>query len=562
MELRLEAPSARVPRVDPEHAVEDRQAFLQIAILDPKGGEDKEGIDVVGVRQEALPDQRCRIRTLNGHADTPSRDSRPYKSPPRLAPSPPPPVHPPEAARQERLEDRPGLIEARDPTVPVDERGTMGLLQGPLDRFHLREEIPRATAGDERRQDDVTAAEDGRLTTRERQLVEGRFRLKRIADELLNRNEHGCDEVVVFPQTGSGSSAEVLNQDSAPVHEEDLVDREIAFAEDRRNEDGREDGKQGECEDREDRREIGPERGRGLYGEEPLLELRTDGAVRHVLVYDGRVHPDGIADRRVGRDDPGEVHVDVLTRCQVDQDDQPGGRTPDFEQGTDADRDAYVVRGQVLNVRGVDVRRDDVRDVHDKRDPTSPHGRRGRGCADLQSEDADHNPDADQGNPRGSRAASQLDRLGHRNPRSAAGRVRVHDDRHTETGRATGAEEAALPRREGRVRTVGSARERKRDRRPDQDQIRFDREVHADELERTASRDVQPDRIRDRLVPLRGSAVRREGESVARRRGGGRRDPFGERGRAGVEQDCHEYDERNERETAHGTPVTMKCDAI
>src|SRR5437867_442687 len=38
MELRLEAPGARVPRVDPKHAVEDRQAFLQVAILDPKRG--------------------------------------------------------------------------------------------------------------------------------------------------------------------------------------------------------------------------------------------------------------------------------------------------------------------------------------------------------------------------------------------------------------------------------------------------------------------------------------------------------------------------------------------
>src|SRR5436309_1401638 len=237
MELRLEAPGARVPRVDPEHAVEDRQAFLQIAILDPKGGEDKEGIDVVRVRQEALPDQRCGVRALNGHADTPLVG--PHGSPPRLALSSPPPVHPPEAARQERLEDRPGLIEARDPTVPVDERGTMGLLQGPLDRFHLREEIPRATAGDERREDDVTAAEDGRLTTRERQLVEGRLRLKRIADELLDRDEHGCDEVVVFPQTGSGSSAEVLDQDSAPVDEEDLVDREIAFTQNGSDQDRR-----------------------------------------------------------------------------------------------------------------------------------------------------------------------------------------------------------------------------------------------------------------------------------------------------------------------------------
>src|SRR6058998_815908 len=146
MELRLEAPGARVPRVDPEHAVEDRQALLQVAILDPKGGEDKEGIDVVRIRQEALPDQRCRVRTLNGHADTSSPGgrlhdaARPGSRPPagafEVAPSSPPPVHPSEAARQERLEDRRGLIEARDPTVPVDQRGTVGFLQRALDKAH------------------------------------------------------------------------------------------------------------------------------------------------------------------------------------------------------------------------------------------------------------------------------------------------------------------------------------------------------------------------------------------------------------------------------------------
>src|SRR5881397_4387284 len=276
MELRLEAPGARVPRVDPKHAVEDRQAFLQVAILDPKGGEDKEGIDVVRVRQEALPDQGSRVRTLNRHAHTSgwgeglreavSGGKRPHRRLGRsrssgpaartVARSSPPSVHPPEASRQERIEDRPRLIEARDPTVPVDERRTVGLLQGPLDRFHLREEIPRVAAGDERRQDDVTAAEDRRLPARERQLVEGRFRLERIADELLDRDEHGCDKIVVSPQTGAGSPAEMLDQDPAPMDEEDLVDREIAFAEDGRDQDGRQDRKEGKGEDREDRGEI------------------------------------------------------------------------------------------------------------------------------------------------------------------------------------------------------------------------------------------------------------------------------------------------------------------
>ena len=42
MEFRLEAPGAGVPRIDSQDAVEDRQAFLQIAFLGPKGGEYKE----------------------------------------------------------------------------------------------------------------------------------------------------------------------------------------------------------------------------------------------------------------------------------------------------------------------------------------------------------------------------------------------------------------------------------------------------------------------------------------------------------------------------------------
>src|SRR3989442_11394213 len=136
MELRLEAPGARVPRIDPEHAVEDRQAFLQVAILDPKGGEHKEGIDVIRVRQEALPDQRCSVRALNGHGDTPSRGSwlqdaaragrRPPGNRPRsrssvpagceIEQSSPPPIHPSEATRQEKVDVRPGLIAACGPT--------------------------------------------------------------------------------------------------------------------------------------------------------------------------------------------------------------------------------------------------------------------------------------------------------------------------------------------------------------------------------------------------------------------------------------------------------------
>src|SRR5438093_6135910 len=98
MELRLEAPGARVPRVDPEHAVEDRQALLQVAILDPKGGEDKEGIDVVRVRQEALPDEGGRVRALNRQGDTPARSGLHWDPARVVAASSPPSVHPPEAA--------------------------------------------------------------------------------------------------------------------------------------------------------------------------------------------------------------------------------------------------------------------------------------------------------------------------------------------------------------------------------------------------------------------------------------------------------------------------------
>src|SRR2546426_1085851 len=388
------------------------------------------------------------------------------------------------------------------------------------------------------------AAEDRRFPPRERQLVKGRFRIERVADELLDRDKHRRDEIVVFPQTGS--PAEMLNQDPAPVDEENLVNCEVPLAQDRGDEDRRQDGQQGEGEDGEDRREIGPQRGWRLDGEEPLVELRTDGAVRHVLVEDGRVDPDRIADRRVGRDDSGEVHVDVFTRGQMAQDEKPRGRAPDFEQRADSDRDAHVVRGQVLDVRRVDIRRDDIRDVHDERDPTSPHGRRGRSGADLKGEDADQNKDADLGDPRGGRASSELDRLSRGNPRSAAGRVRIDDDRHNESVRTTGAEEAALPLGERRVGTVSPARERERNRRIDEDQVRVDGEVHVDELERTAARDVQPDRVPDRLVPLRGATVRREGEGVTRRGRSGQSGPSCERRGTGVEQQCEEDDKTRE----------------
>src|SRR2546427_10268690 len=99
-------------------------------------------------------------------------------------------MHPSEAARQERLEDRPGLIEACDPTVPIDERWAVGFLQSPLDGLHLREQVPRVAAGDECRPDDVMAAEDRRFPPRARPRVTGRFRIARRAAEILDRDTH------------------------------------------------------------------------------------------------------------------------------------------------------------------------------------------------------------------------------------------------------------------------------------------------------------------------------------------------------------------------------------
>src|SRR5206468_2126844 len=140
-----------------------------------------------------------------------------------------------------------------------------------------------------------------------------------------------------------------------------------------------------------------------------------------------------------------------------------------------ADRDVHVVRGQILDVRGVHIRRDDVRDVHDERDPTSPDGRRGRSGADREGKDAIKNQKRAWAIPRGGRPTSSFDGWRRGN---------------------------------------------------------------------------------------RGSAVRREGEGVTRRGRGRRPETPRERGRTCVEQQYEEDDEPDERDTAHGTPVTMKCDAI
>src|SRR2546421_6285571 len=82
-------------------------------------------------------------------------------------------------------------------------------------------------------------------------------------------------------------------------------------------------------------------------------------------------------------------------------------------------------------------------------------------------------------------------------------------------------------------------------------------EVHADQLEGAASRDVHPDGVRDRLVPFGGATVRCDGERVGRGGRRRRRAASRERGRRGVDGNRQENEEPDEREAAHGTPVTM-----
>src|SRR2546426_9960819 len=92
-------------------------------------------------------------------------------------------MHPSEAARQERLEDRPGLIEACDPTVPIDERWAVGFLQSrstALLRGDRYPGVPRE-AGAARAAGRPGRA--GRFPPGDRQLSKGRFGINRAATE-------------------------------------------------------------------------------------------------------------------------------------------------------------------------------------------------------------------------------------------------------------------------------------------------------------------------------------------------------------------------------------------
>src|SRR2546428_10361594 len=123
----------------------------------------------------------------------------------------------------------------------------------------------------------MLAAEDRGLSTGERKFVEGGHRVERVADELLDRDEHRCNEVVV--SLHAGSPAQMLNQDAAPVNEEHLVNREAPLSKNGRGEDGRQDGEERERENGRDGRDVGSERGRDANGQSLLSEPGTDGAV-------------------------------------------------------------------------------------------------------------------------------------------------------------------------------------------------------------------------------------------------------------------------------------------
>src|SRR2546428_633921 len=321
----------------------------------------------------------------------------------------------------------------------------------------------------------------------------------------------------------------MLDQHPAPVHEKDLIDGETSFAEDGGDDDRSHNGDDGEGEDGEDRCQIAPQRGWRLDIVDPFRKLRTDRTVCHVIVEERRVDGDRLPDG--GIHDSGEVHAVALARRQVRQGAEPGGRDPDIEEGTNPDRDAHVVRRQVLDVGRVDIGADDVRDVHNEVDLTPGRWRRGEKRGHLQLEHADENPNRHSGDPGRGGSSSELDGLRGRDPGSASGRVRVDDGRHREAVGTTRAEEAALPFRERRVGGARPARRREDDRRADQREVGIEGEVHADELEGTASRHVHPDAVRDRLVPFGGPTIRGEGERVGR--GGRSRRPAAlrERGR-------------------------------
>ena len=57
----LEHPSAGIVRVDAEHAVENRESLLELAVPRSEGGEGEQGIGIVCVPREPLPDEGRRI---------------------------------------------------------------------------------------------------------------------------------------------------------------------------------------------------------------------------------------------------------------------------------------------------------------------------------------------------------------------------------------------------------------------------------------------------------------------------------------------------------------------
>src|SRR3989304_1514460 len=81
------APRPGGPGVDPEGGVEDREGFVEVAVVGPQGGEGEQGVRVVRIAGEPLPDEDGRIGTdFRGH-----RAFLPSRGPGPEPPHPPPP---------------------------------------------------------------------------------------------------------------------------------------------------------------------------------------------------------------------------------------------------------------------------------------------------------------------------------------------------------------------------------------------------------------------------------------------------------------------------------------
>src|SRR2546422_8171394 len=90
-----------------------------------------------------------------------------------------------------------------------------------------------------------------------------------------------------------------------------------------------------------------------------------------------------------------------------------------------------------------------------------------------------------------------------------------------------------------------------------EDQIRLQGQIHASQLELTATGHVEPHRVRDRVVPIGRHAIGGDPD-VETRRGGRRKDgSTREAGRSDLEHDDEKKDDPGESEAAHGTPVTI-----